>query len=127
MKICTVVIALLGIIFFIYLNICLYCKVNFTKELINIYIGIKIFKYKFEINKKIYYLNVAKILLNVSEDEKKEKNLIKFKQLFKYRKYLKIFIIKNISFFPELYSNDFSIAIEFYIVNILLKKSLINS
>ncbi|MBP1925407.1 hypothetical protein J2Z76_001266 [Sedimentibacter acidaminivorans] len=126
MKIYTIIIIITSIIFFIYLNIWFFCKINFTKGFINIYIIVKLFKHKFKINKKIYYINVAKILLDIKEDKTKEKNMIKFKHLYKYRRYLKIFIIKNISFFPENFENDFSIALEFYIVNILLKKSFLN-
>ncbi len=119
-------IILIASIFFMYLNVRFYCKINFTKEFINAYIGVKLFKHKFKINKKIYYINVAKILLDIKKDETKEKNMIRFKHLFKYRRYFKIFIIKNISLFPENFENDFSIALEFYIVNTLLKESLLN-
>ncbi len=126
MKIFTFITIVIISIFFIYLNVRFYCKINFTKELINAYIGVELFKRKFEMNKRVYYINVAKILLDIKKDKTKEKNMIRFKHLFKYRRYFKIFIIKNISFFPENFENDFSIALEFYIVNTLLKESLLN-
>lgn len=126
MKIYIFIIILIGSLLFIYLNIRFYCKINFTKELINIYVGVKIFKHNFDMSKKIYYINIARILLTIKKDKEKEKNMLRFKHLFKYRKYFKIFIIKNISFFPEMYQNNFSIAVEFYIVNIVLKESLLN-
>jgi len=127
MKIFALIIILSSSIFLVYINVWFYCKTNFTKELINVNIVIKLFKHKFHFNRKIYYMNVAKILLDMKKGDKKEKNIVRFKHLFKYRRYFKIFIIKNIYLFPEVFESEFSVALEFYIVNTLLKKSILNS
>ena len=126
MKIFIFIISIIGVIIFIYLNFRLGCKFNLTVEYINAYFEVDIFKKKFKFNKKIFYKNVVQILLNIKHDETKEKNLEKFKQMLKYRKYFRYFIVKNISFYAECYDDKFSIAIEFYIVNNLLKRSLLN-
>jgi len=126
MKIFIFIISIIGVILFIYLNFRLSCKFNLTLEYINTYIEVNILKKKFKFSKKIYYTNVVKIIFNIKHDKTKEKNFEKFKHLLKYRKYFRCFIIKNISFYAECYDDKFSIAIEFYIVNNLLKRSLLN-
>jgi len=126
MKIFIFIFIIIGSILFIYLNFKLSCKINLTVEYINTYIELTVLKKKFKFNKKIFYKNVVQILLNIKHDETKEKNLDKFKQMLKYRKYFRYFIIKNISFYAECYDDKFSIAIEFYIVNNFLKRSLLN-
>lgn len=128
MNIFIVIIFVIFGILFLYLNVKVSCKINFTFEYINIYFQIIVLKNKFKINKKIYYTNVIKIVLNFEQDEEKEKNLEKYKYyLLKFRKYFRFFIIKNISLYAECFDDKFSIAIEFYIVNNILKKSLLNS
>jgi len=126
MKIITCITFLIISIFFIYINVWFYCKTNFTKNFININTEIKIFKHKFKTNRRIYYTNVTKILLNIKKDEKKEKNMNKIKYFYKHRRCFKIFIIKNILFFPESFENEFSIAIEFCVVNTLFKEAILN-
>lgn len=126
MKIFIFIIIIIGSILFIYINFRLSCKINLTIEYINTYIEVTILKKKFKMNKKIYYKNVVKILLNIKHDETKEKNLEKFRQMLKYRRYFRYFIIKNINFYAECFDDKFSIAIEFYVVNNVFKKALLN-
>jgi len=112
---------------FLYLNIRFRCKINLTVVYVNIYFEVIILKNKFKINKKIYYKNAIKIISNIKHDKDKEKNLEKYKNYyFKFRRYFKYFIVKNISFYAECFDDNFSIAIEFYIVNNILKQSLLN-
>lgn len=127
MEFLIVIIIISGGLLFIYFNIKLICKISFYAEFINIFMDIIIFKKNITIFKKIDYKKILCKILYKKENKAIYERYKKYLHYIKYLKYpLKIFIIKNISFYEECYENNLSIAIEFYIVNKVLKKTLLN-
>ena len=123
MEFIIVIIIIIGGLLFLYFNIKVNCKINLTVAFVNINFDVIIFKNKINIIKKIHYSTFIRKILYKKD---KDRTLERFKHYLKYIKYpFKIFIIKNISFYVECYEDNFSIAIEFYIVNIVLKRSLL--
>jgi len=123
-----IIIIIIGGLLFLYFNIKVNCKINLTAAFVNININFDVimFNNKIRIEKKIYYNVFIKKILN---RKNKDKTRERYKHYLHYLKYIKypfrIFIIKNISFYAECYEDNFSIAIEFYIVNNILKKPLL--
>lgn len=127
MELLIVIIIITGGLLFIYFNIKLICKINFTTEFINIFMDVIIFKKNVAFIKIIDYKKVLCKILYKKENKVIYERYKKYLHYIKYLKYpMKIFVIKNISFYEECYENNLSIAIEFYIVNKVLKKSLLN-
>ncbi len=127
MEFLIVIIIISGGLLFIYFNIKLICKISFSAEFINIFMDIIIFKKNITILKKIDYKKILCKILYKKENKAIYERYKKYMHYIKYLKYpMKIFVIKNISFYEECYENNLSIAIEFYIVNKVLKKSLLN-
>lgn len=127
MKFLIVINIIIGGLLFIYFNIKITCKLNFTIFFLYVYLDVIFFKRTFTFIKKVEYSIVVKEILdknNNIETFSKYKHYLKY---FKYLKYpLKIFIIINFYMYEECFQNRSSIAIEFNIVNKLLKKSLLN-
>jgi len=121
-----IIIIIIGGLLFLYFNIKVNCKINLTAAFVNINFDVIMFNNKIKIEKKIYYNVFIKKILN---RKNKDKTMERYKHYLHYLKYIKypfrIFIIKNISFYAECYEDNFSIAIEFYIVNNILKKPLL--
>lgn len=122
-----VIIIIIGGLLFIYLNVKLICKINLTAYFTNFYLDIILFRKNITIVKKVdYYVIIKKIVYR--KNNKDTFDLFKhYLHYLKYSKYpLKIFIIKNILFYEECFEDKFSIALEFYIVNKIIKRSLLN-
>lgn len=127
MEFLIVIIIITGGLLFIYFNVKLICKINFTSSFLNIYMSIIIFKKNISIIKRIDYKIILRKLFYRKENKDTYERYKRYLHYFKYSKYpLKIFVIKNISLYQECYENNSSLALEFYIVNKVLKKSLLN-
>lgn len=120
-----IILFIAGGILFIYFNIRACCKFNLTTSFIKIYINIKIFKKEHITDKKIYYTDMIKKLSGRYSRYKE----LRAKKYYPYLKYLKkvtqLFIVKNIHLYPECLDNSSSFAVEFMVVNNIIKRPLI--
>lgn len=118
-----IILIIFGGILFVYFNFKVICKVNLATSYLKIYISIKIIKKRHVFDRKFYYIDFFK------KSRQRVKSL-KSKKIYPYLKYFKkikrLFIIKNISFYPECLENSGSFAIEFIIVNNIIKRPLFN-
>jgi len=118
---------IVGGLMFIYFNIKACLKLNLAASFINIYIYIVLFKKKYALNKRIFYIDFANKLI---ARYRKTESVNKLKKYLKYLKYVKklpkLFIIKNIHLYPEYFDDLSSFTVEFIVVNNVLKKSLLN-
>lgn len=118
-----IILIIFGGILFVYFNFKVCCKFNLTTSFIKIFISIKLIKKKHIYSKKFYYIDFFK-------KAKQGINKIKGKKSHSYFRYIRkitrLFIIKNIWFYPECLDNSNSVAIEFIIVNNILKRPLFN-
>lgn len=127
MKFLIVIMILTGGLLFIYFNIKFICKINITAHFTNLFFDIIFLKKNITIVKKIDYSILIKKILNRKNNKDTFDLYKKYLHYLKYTKYpMKIFIVKNILFYEECFEDKFSIAIEFYIVNKIIKKSLLN-
>lgn len=117
-----IIFILVGGLLFVYFNFRILLKFNLSGSFIKIKIKYKIFKKYYVKDKKYYYVD----FLNKS---KKRFESIKSKKIYPYLKHLKkvthLFIIKNIYFYPECLDNSSSFAVEFIIVNNIIKRPLL--
>jgi len=125
-----ILIFIVGGLLFIYFNLLVWCKVNITITFVNIFVLVIFFKKKYQLSKRILYFEFANKLI---ARYKRTKSVDKVKSHFDYLKYVKyvkrlprIFIIKNIHLYPEHIEEFSTFAIEFIVVNNVLKKSLLN-
>lgn len=126
-----ILVFIVGGLIFMYFNIKVCCKVNLTVSFVNIYVYIILFKKKYAVHKKIFYKDFADKLI---ARYKRTKEVDKVKHHFKYMEYVRkfarrlsrYFIVKNIHLYPEYLEDNSSFAIEFIVVNNVLKKSLLN-
>ncbi len=122
-----ILIVLAGGLVFLYLNIKLLIKINFTFYFICLNFHMIIFRKKHEYERKISF-NFAKRIIDICRAEPllrdKAKNRMKYVKYI--RKGFKIFYIKDIFFYPECIMEKHSFALEFVIVNRMLKRSLLN-
>lgn len=111
-----------GGLLFIYFNFRIKCKFNFTYSFIKIKISYKLLKKDHIKDKKFYYID----FFDKNKHRYKE---IKSKKYYPYLKYLKklinLFMIKNIYLYPECLDNSSSFAVEFMIVNSIMKRPLL--
>lgn len=121
-----ILIAIIGGLLFLYMNIKCMVKVNITFTYLRLYFYIILFRKKHEFSRKIDYFDRQKILNRYKNPEISQK----YKKRLDYFKYVKkafiFFYVKNIFFYPECISDKSSLAIEFVVVNRMLKKSLLN-
>ncbi len=114
-----------GGLLFIYFNIRACFKFNLTTTFVKIFISFKIIKKEHIIDKKFYYTDFIK---KTSNDYRKFKN-IKQKKYYPYLRYLRklthLFIVKNIYLYPECVDDSSSFAVEFMIVNNIMKRPLL--
>ncbi len=123
-----ILVFIMGGLVFIYFNIKLLCKLNITVCYVNICVYIILFKKKYYIHKKMFYKDFAdKLIARYKRTKSQEKVKSHFKYLEYFRKISRYFIIKNILFYEESLEGISSFAIEFIVVNNILKKSLLNS
>ncbi|WP_312831539.1 hypothetical protein [Sedimentibacter saalensis] len=114
-----------------YFNVKIWCKLNIASSFVCMNIYMILFKKKHYIYKKVFYSVFAEKILS---SYKRTKSVKKVKAHFDYihyvRKYarriMKAFIIKNISLYPEIRDDSSTFALEFVVVNNILKKSLLN-
>lgn len=121
-----ILIVLMGGLLFLYFNIKCLIKVNITFYFLHIYFYIIILKKKYAYERTINYFVAQKIINRYKNPEIR----YRFKNHLKYYKHLKkifrLFYIKNIQIYNECVSEKQSFAVEFVIVNSILKKSLLN-
>lgn len=117
-----ITIGILLFILFIYINFNIKVKINLTFKgiVFNIYIKSIIFS-------KTYYRTIkySYIIDKYKNRSTKTNNLVK-KLKKTVLKILKIFYIKDIKVFVENYNDKLSLALEFSIVNIILKRGVLN-
>ncbi len=113
---------IVGGLFFIYFNLRIVCKANLTYSYLRLYINLSILKKIYTLDKKFYYLDFISKSTKRYEDIKTKKYFPYLKKLAKVRR---LFIIKNILLYPECFDNLSSFAIEFTIVNNVIKRPLI--
>ena len=122
-----ILIVLAGGLVFLYLNIKLLIKINFTFYFICLNFHMIIFRKKHEYERKISFNFAKKIIDRYKaghELREKAKNRLKYIRYIK--KGFNIFYIKDIFFYPEYIMEKQSFALEFVIVNRMLKRSLFN-
>lgn len=121
-----ILIAIVGGLVFIYLNMKCRVKINFTYSFLHVNIDLIVIKKKYVYEKYFNYLATDKVL----KKYKKSKVRHLYQNRRKYIKYFKkafnLFYIKNILLYPELVSEKQSFAVEFVVVNRMLKKSILN-
>ena len=121
-----ILIVLIGGLLFIYFNIKCLIKINFAFSFLHIYFNIIFFRKKYTYEKSINYYATQRIINRYKNPDTR----YKFKKHFKYYKHVKkifnLFYIKNILIYPECISEKQSFAVEFAVVNSVLKKSLLN-
>jgi len=111
-----------GGLFFIYLNLRIGCKINLTASFLSLHISLSILKKLYTLDKKFYYLDFISKSTKRYEDIKSKKYFPYLKKLTKIRR---LFIISNIFFYPECFDDLSSLAIEFTVVNKVLRRPLI--
>lgn len=120
-----IILLIIGGALFVYFNIRACCKFNLTASFIKIYVNIKLFKKEHVTDKKFYYADMVK---KASGGYNRYKQ-IKAKKYYPYLKHVKkimrLFIVKNIHLYPECIDNSSSFAVEFMIVNNIIKRPLI--
>lgn len=112
---------IVGGLLFIYFNLRIGCKINLTYSYLRLYINLSILKKLYTLDKKFYYLDFISKSTKRYEDIKTKKYFPLLKRLTKIRKY---FMISNIFLYPECFDNLSSFAIEFTIVNNIIKRPL---
>ncbi|MDF2677362.1 MAG: hypothetical protein K0Q97_1682 [Bacillota bacterium] len=130
MSLLTALIIIIGGLLFFYFNFVLSFKINVAITFVMINIDFIFFKKIYSFNKCLYYEVLIRKLLNKYHNRKtKIRYNTYYKKFEKYKKYfdrvLRIFFIKNIYLYPESCNNQSSMAIEFNVVNIVLKNPLI--
>ncbi|MPM23929.1 hypothetical protein SDC9_70406 [bioreactor metagenome] len=126
-----IILLTVGGLLFVYFNVKIWCKLNIASSFVCMNIYMILFRKKHYIYKKVFYSVFAEKILS---RYKRTKSVKKVKAHFDYihyvRKYarriMKAFIIKNISLYPEIRDDSSTFALEFVVVNNILKKSLLN-
>lgn len=118
MKALMVIGVIIGGLLFIYFNVKITCKLNFTLYFLFIYVDLIFFKKVFTRIKKIDYFI---IIDDIVDKSKNAETISRYRHYLKGYRYLrpsfKLFIINNISVYKECFQNTSSIAIEFNVVN----------
>jgi hypothetical protein len=126
-----IILLTVGGLLFVYFNVKIWCKLNVATSFVCMNIYLILFKKKHYIYKKVFYSVFAeKILSRYKRTKSREKVKAHFDYIHYVRKYarkvMKAFLIKNITFYPELRDDSSTFALEFVVVNNILKKSLLN-
>lgn len=121
-----ILIVIAGGLLFIYFNIKCLIKINFTLCFLRVYLNIIFFRKKHAYERNISYYYTQKLI----DRYKSSAERYKFKKYLKYYKHIKkvfnLFYIKNILIYPECIFEKQSFAVEFVVVNRMLKKSILN-
>lgn len=127
MKIFTAFIIIIGGLLLLYFNFKISFKMNFTITFVVVNMDFIFYKKIFNINRNLYYEVFIRKLLDKYNNNK---TIDRYERYWHYRKYMdrfkKYFYIKNINFYPESFRDQSSLALEFNVVNKVLKNSLIN-
>lgn len=115
-------IIIVGGLLFIYFNLCVRCKINLTASYLRLNINLSILKKIYTLDRKFYYLDFINKSTKRYKDIKSKKYFPYLKKLTKVKRF---FIINNIFIYPECFDNLSSFAIEFTIVNNIIKRPLI--
>jgi hypothetical protein len=121
-----IMMVLFGGLLFLYLNIKCAFKINITFYFLHVYFYVIIFRKKHEYQKRINYFSAKKIIDRFKAPELRHKTKNNLKYLKHIKKVFNIFYVKDIFFYPECILEKQSFALEFVIVNRMLKKSLLN-
>ncbi|MDD4089108.1 MAG: hypothetical protein PHP29_05395 [Tissierellia bacterium] len=121
-----ILIVLAGGLLFLYLNIKCLFKINITLYFLHIYFYVIVFKKKHEYEKKLNYFSVKKIIDRYKAPELREKTRDRLKYYKHIKKVFNIFYVKDIFLYPECILEKQSLAVEFVVVNRMLKSSLLN-
>lgn len=114
-----IIVVMIGGLLFIYFNFRIVFKLNLTSSYIKVKICYKLFKKDHVMDKKFYYLDFVR-------KNKTRYKKIKSTKIYPYLKRVtRLFIVKNIYLYPECLDNSFSFAIEFMIVNNIIKRPII--
>lgn len=119
-----ILIVLLGGLLFLYLNIKCAFKINITFYFLHVYFYVIIFRKNMNIKKESIF--PQKIIDRYKAPELRQKTKNNLKYLKHIKKVFNIFYVKDIFFYPECILEKQSFALEFVIVNRMLKKSLLN-
>ena len=117
-----ILIITVGGLLFIYFNLRIGFKINLTTSFLRLHMNLSILKKLYTLDKMIYYLDFISKSTKRYEDIKSKKYFPYLKRLFKIRR---LFIISNIYFYPECFDNLSSLAIEFTVVNKVIRRPLI--
>ena len=120
-----ILIVLLGGLLFLYLNIKCAFKINITFYFLHVYFYVIILRKKHEYQKRINF-SAKKIIDRYKAPELRQKTKNNLKYLKHIKKVFNNFYVKDIFFYPECILEKQSFALEFVIVNRMLKKSLLN-
>jgi len=120
-----ILIVLLGGLLFLYLNIKCAFKINITFYFLHVYFYVIILRKKHEYQKRINF-SAKKIIDRYKAPELRQKTKNNLKYLKHIKKVFNIFYVKDIFFYPECILEKQSFALEFVIVNRMLKQSLLN-
>lgn len=117
---------IVGGLLFIYFNIKCHVKINISYTFLHVNIYVIFLKKKYVYEKIYNYLVAEKIIRKYRKSEVRHiyKNRRKYFKYFK--KVFRIFYVKNILLYPECLLGKQSFAFEFAVVNVVLKKSLLN-
>jgi hypothetical protein len=121
-----ILIVLVGGLLFLYLNIKCLFKINITLYFLHVYFYIIVFKKKHVYEKKLNYFYVKKIIDRYKMPELRQKTKNRLKYYKHIKKVFNIFYVKDIFFYPECILEERSFAVEFVVVNRMLKSSLLN-
>jgi len=121
-----ILIVLAGGLLFLYLNIKCLFKINFTFYFIRLYFYVIIFRKKHEYERKININFAKKLIDRFKAPEARDKAENRLKYIRRIRKGFNVFYIKDIFFYPECIMEKQSFALEFVVVNRMLKRSLLN-
>ena len=125
-----IIILTVGGLVFMYFNIKVFCKFNIAASFLTISIYLIFFRKKHFLKMKVIYSEfINKLLHRYNRTKSVDKVKAHFDYLYYVRKYgrkmMKFFIVKNIHLYPEC-GVDSTFAVEFTVVNNVLKKSLLN-
>ena len=121
-----ILIVLVGGLIFLYLNIKCLIKINITFYFLHIYFYVIVFRKKHEYEKRINYFDTKKIIDRYKYPELKQKTNKYLKNFKHIKKVFNIFYVKDIFLYPECILEKQSFAVEFVVVNRMLKSSLLN-
>lgn len=121
-----ILIVLIGGLLFIYFNIKCLIKINFAFSFLHIYFSVIFFRKRYVYERNINYYATQKVIERYKNPVARNK-LKKYLRYYRHmKKVFNLFYIKNILVYPECISEKQSFAVEFAVVNSILKKSLLN-